>query len=86
MTYGILALIHCCLPPSIHFASVWIASVLPDHLWTNTPLADSHEAWLSSTDLATLAQPVTLITVEERWRMWWKRDNRGATCGKLYLT
>src|SRR5882724_11048567 len=31
------------------------------------PLADTHEAWLSSTDLATLAQPVALIIVEERW-------------------
>ena len=37
MTYGILTLIHCCLPPSNHFASVQIASIWADHLWTKHP-------------------------------------------------
>jgi len=32
------------------------------------PSADPHEAWLSSTDLATSAWPVALISVEEMWR------------------
>src|SRR5882724_9153437 len=39
------------LPPSIHFASILIASIRADHPWTNTPSADFHEAWLSSMDL-----------------------------------
>jgi len=50
-------------------------------------------------DLVTSAQPVAPITVEEMWRMQWKRGtirtlketrchsetNRGATHGRLYL-
>src|SRR5882724_8163414 len=55
--------------------------------------------YLSSMDLATSAQPVALITVEERWRNAVEEtnnrdpkgdnepigDNRGATNGKMYL-
>ena len=29
------------------------------------------------TDLITSAQPVALITVEEMWRMWWKKKTIG---------
>jgi len=67
------------LPPSIHFASIQIASVQADHPQTNTFSADSNEAWISFTDLTTLAWPVALITVEEMWRnVVEERDNRGA--------
>ena len=38
------------------------------------PLADPHEAWLSSMDLTTSAWPAAPITVEQMWRMWWKRE------------
>ena len=43
----------------------------------DTPSVDSHEDWLSSTDLVISAQPVALITVGEMWRMWWKRETIG---------
>jgi len=42
-----------------------------------TPLANFHEAQLSSMCLVTSAQPVALITVEEMWRIWWKREAIG---------
>src|SRR5882724_7129722 len=61
----------------------------------STPLADPHEAWVSSTDLTALAQPVALINVENvvegidnrdpKGDKVLLRDNRGATHGKLYL-
>jgi len=54
--------------------------LLPSELTTcgqSTPLADLCEAWLSSMDLMTSAQPVALITVEEMWRMQWKRQTTG---------
>ena len=77
MTYGILTLIHCCLPLSIHFASIWFASIQLTSHGQNTPSADSHEAWLSSMDLMTLAQLVVFITVEEMWRNQWKEKTIG---------
>ena len=55
------------------FVSVQIAPVQADHPQT-TPLADFHEAQLSSTHLMTLAQLVAPITVEEMWRMQQKRE------------
>src|SRR5882724_2238355 len=86
------------LHPSILLPS----RLLPSELTTCgqiIPSADPHEAWLSSMDLMTSAQPVVLITVEEMWRNAVEetnnrdpkedkvplRDNRGATHGKLYL-
>ena len=63
-TYGILTLIHHCLLMSNHFASVWIASIQADHLWTRTPSADSHEAWLSST----VSWPQTNLWHLSLWR------------------
>jgi|SRR5882724_2238236 len=54
--------------------------LLPSKLTTHgqsIPLADPHEAWLSSMDLMNLAQPVALTTVEKMWRMQWKSQTVG---------
>src|SRR5882724_2326795 len=65
----------------------------PNCFCQSQPPADKACPWLSSTDLATLAQPVVLITVEEMWRNVVEetvnrdpkednvplRDNKGAT-------
>src|SRR5882724_11449321 len=51
-----------------------ISSELTTHR-QSIPSADPCKGWLSSMDLVILAQPLALITVEEMWRMQWKRQN-----------
>src|SRR5882724_7764537 len=86
-------------PPSTHLLPSILLPSEPTTHGQSMPSADPCEAWLSSMDLMTLAQPVVLITVEEMWRNVVEetnnrnhkgdkvplRDNRGATHGKLYL-
>jgi len=54
------AIVYLCL-------SILLPSELTIH-GQSIPSADPHEAWTSSMDLETLAQPVALITVEKGWR------------------
>jgi len=63
------------LHPSILPPSRLLLSELTTH-GQSIPLADLHEAWPSFIDLATLAQPVALITVKEMWRLVEGTDNR----------
>src|SRR5882724_11764564 len=86
-------------PPSTHLLPSILLPSEPTTHGQSMPSADPCEAWLSSMDLMTLAQPVVLITVEEMWRNVVEetnnrnhkgdkvplRDNRGATHGKVYL-
>src|SRR5882724_7821220 len=65
-----------CIHPSILLLSRLLPSKLTTHR-QSIPSADPCEAWLSSTNFATSAQTVELITVEEMWRMWWKRQTIG---------
>src|SRR5882724_9811974 len=64
------------LHPSILLSSGLLLSKLTTHR-QRIPLADPYEAWLSPMDCMTSDQPVALITVEEMWRMQWKRQTIG---------
>jgi len=74
MTYGISALIHCCLlfiQPFYFHPDLLLSKLTTrrqEHPWLIPRRLDYHPGLVAS------AWPVPLITVEEMWRMWWKRE------------